>query len=154
MGNSLKHCLGCILPCGALDLIRVVHLNGLVQEFSPPLAAAEILQANPGHVLTTPSSDDHRLVRRVNILSPESHLRRGGIYFLIPADHSDHRTKPAKKQSSAVSSGGVFPESDDLSHRLEDVIVLKKDKPSRRDRRRSRSYGGAWQPHLHSISED
>ncbi|KGN65837.1 uncharacterized protein LOC105436080 [Cucumis sativus] len=149
MGNSLKHCLGCILPCGALDLIRVVHLNGLVQEFSPPLTAAQILQANPGHLLTTPSSHDHRLVRRVNILSPQSHLRRGGIYFLIPADHSDHghRKPPAKKQSSAVSGAGVFPES-------EDVIVLKKDKPRRRDRRRSRSYGGAWQPHLHSISED
>ncbi|XP_038895775.1 uncharacterized protein LOC120083938 [Benincasa hispida] len=148
MGNSLRNCLGCILPCGALDLIRVVHLNGHVQEFSPPLSAAEILHANPGHVLTTPSSDDHRLVRRVTILSPESHLRRGGIYFLIPAD-SDHR-KAAKKPSGA----GVFPESDDLSHGLEDVIVLKKAKPSRRDRRRSRSYGGTWRPHLHSISED
>lgn len=152
MGNTLRHCLGCILPCGALDLIRVVHLNGHVQEFSPPLAASEILHANPGHVLTTPSSDDHRLVRRVTILSPESHLRRGGIYFLIPAD-SDHR-KAAKKPTSAISGGGVFPESEDLSQRFEDVTVLKEAKPSRRDRRRSRSYGGAWQPHLHSISED
>ncbi|XP_022949253.1 uncharacterized protein LOC111452664 [Cucurbita moschata] len=144
MGNSLMHCLGCVLPCGALDLIRVVHLNGHVQRFSPPLLAGEILNSNPGHVLTTPSSDDHSLLRRFTLLSPQSHLRRGRIYFLIPAS-SDHR-KPPKNLSSPNSA--AFPDSN------VDVIVLKKPKSGSRNRRRSRSCGGAWQPHLHSISED
>ncbi|GFZ19937.1 hypothetical protein Acr_28g0006420 [Actinidia rufa] len=36
MGNSIRCCLACVLPCGALDLIRIVHLNGYVEELTRP----------------------------------------------------------------------------------------------------------------------
>ncbi|KAJ6383343.1 hypothetical protein OIU78_026762 [Salix suchowensis] len=83
MGNSLRCCLACVLPCGALDLIRIVHLNGNLEEITGPITAAEVLKANPNHVLSKPSSQG--VVRKILILSPESELKRGSIYFLIPS---------------------------------------------------------------------
>ncbi|KAL2470949.1 hypothetical protein Adt_39085 [Abeliophyllum distichum] len=55
MGNSLRCCLACVLPCGALDLIRIVHLNGYVEEITHPVTAGEVLKNNPNHVLSKPS---------------------------------------------------------------------------------------------------
>ncbi|KAJ6291302.1 hypothetical protein OIU76_023379 [Salix suchowensis] len=83
MGNSLRCCLACVLPCGALDLIRIVHLNGYVEEITGPITAAEVLKANPNHVLSKPTAQS--VVRKILILSPESELKRGSIYFLIPS---------------------------------------------------------------------
>ncbi|XP_022149654.1 uncharacterized protein LOC111018033, partial [Momordica charantia] len=94
MGNSLRCCLACVLPCGALDLIRIVHLNGHVEEIAHPITAGEVLEANPNHVLSKPCSQG--VVRRILILSPESELKRGSIYFLIPAT-----SLPDKKRNTA-----------------------------------------------------
>ncbi|KAL2927802.1 hypothetical protein RDABS01_028656 [Bienertia sinuspersici] len=96
MGNSLRCCLACVLPCGALDLIRIVHLNGFVEEITRQVTAGEILQAYPNHVLSKPCSQG--MVRKIMILSPDSELKRGSIYFLIPdsslpSDHSKSNKK-------------------------------------------------------------
>ncbi|XP_022986963.1 uncharacterized protein LOC111484543 [Cucurbita maxima] len=96
MGNSLRCCLACVLPCGALDLIRIVHLNGHVEEIAHPITAGEVLKANPNHVLTKPSSQG--VVRRILILSPESELKRGTIYFVIPVT-----SLPEKKRNAGSS---------------------------------------------------
>ncbi|XAR58869.1 hypothetical protein NMG60_11014437 [Bertholletia excelsa] len=146
MGNSLRCCLACVLPCGALDLIRVVHLNGHVDEFTHAVTAGEVLKNNPNHVLTKPSS--HGVVRRIIILSPESELRRGSIYFLIPASSlPDKKRKP--KKSKKVGAGQVFGAGD----RLLPKTVPEKKPASRRDRR-SRGGASEWRPHLESISEE
>ncbi|CAA6654687.1 unnamed protein product [Spirodela intermedia] len=81
MGNSLRCCLACVLPFGVLDVARIVHLNGQVEEFCRPVTAGEILRANPDHVLSRPSSEGEG--RRILVVSPESILERGTIYFLI-----------------------------------------------------------------------
>ena len=83
MGNSLRCCLACMLPCGALDVVRVVHLSGRVDEFACPLAAADVLAAHPNHALTDAWSAG--ATRKIVILSPDSELKRGRIYFLIPS---------------------------------------------------------------------
>ncbi|KAF0928143.1 hypothetical protein E2562_038050 [Oryza meyeriana var. granulata] len=101
MGNSLRCCLACVLPCGALDLIRIVHLNGRVEEYGRPVAAGEILAANPNHVLSKPCSQG--VVRRILIVSPDSELERGEIYFLIPASSVPEKKK---KSSSGVAAAG------------------------------------------------
>ncbi|CAO2840019.1 unnamed protein product [Amaranthus hypochondriacus] len=93
MGNSLRCCLACVLPCGALDLIRIVHLNGYVEEITRSVTAGEILQSYPNHVLSKPCSQGNYMVRKIMILSSDSELKRGSIYFLIPdsslpSDHS------------------------------------------------------------------
>ncbi|EOA27942.1 hypothetical protein CARUB_v10024112mg [Capsella rubella] len=130
MGNSLRCCLACVLPCGALDLIRIVHLNGHVDEITRPMTAGEILQANPNHVLSKPCSQG--VVRKILILSPESELKRGSIYFLIPDTSlpekkktkkiKEHRRRKSADVSSDRMSGGdkdldtLVPKHKDLDH--------------------------------------
>ncbi|XVF20385.1 hypothetical protein REPUB_Repub11eG0194000 [Reevesia pubescens] len=152
MGNSLRCCLACVLPCGALDLIRIVHLNGYVEEITGPVMAGEILKANPNHVLSKPSSQG--VVRKILIVSPESELKRGSIYFLIPASSLPekkksgmHHKKPSKKSkkcnNDVVSDCDPYPAN---------VNISEKKHSSRRVRRHGRVE--LWQPHLASISED
>ncbi|KAL5077135.1 hypothetical protein RYX36_016119 [Vicia faba] len=152
MGNNLRCCLACVLPCGALDLIRIVHLNGCVDEITHSITAGEILKANPNHVLSKPSSQG--VVRRILIVSPETELKRGSIYFLIPTT-----SLPEKKRSGSVVNDSNFNEktskkrttksgSDESTSQLQHM----EKKSSRRDRKKGRV--GIWQPHLASISED
>ncbi|KAK7321399.1 hypothetical protein VNO77_32013 [Canavalia gladiata] len=164
MGNSLRCCLACVLPCGALDLIRIVHLNGYVEEITRPITAGEVLIANPNHVLSKPSSQG--VVRRILILSPETELKRGSIYFLIPAS-----SLPERKRRVTHVSGGTADKNNDLSNKVSSkkinkcnrdfsssqqcdggFVASKEKKCSRRDRRNGR--GGLWRPRLESISED
>nr|GMD64330.1 6,7-dimethyl-8-ribityllumazine synthase [Ipomoea batatas] len=154
MGNSLRCCLACVLPCGALDLIRIVHLNGHVEEITHPITADEVLKNNPNHVLSQPSSQG--MVRRILILSPTSELKRGSIYFLIPASsvpadkkkNAGAAVKPAKKsgEKSIHANGAATAGCDRYS-------TEKKSSPASHRRRRSGKVG-EWRPHLASISED
>ncbi|KAG8633878.1 hypothetical protein MANES_18G145405v8 [Manihot esculenta] len=157
MGNSLRCCLACVLPCGALDLIRIVHLNGHVEEITRPITAGEILKANPNHVLSKPSSQG--VVRRILIISPESELKRGSIYFLIPASSLPLEKKKTgrkftrKKYSSSRKSKKSNP--DDLTSdcdRYLTGIISSNNKSLRRDHRTCRT--GIWQPRLERITED
>ncbi|XP_019054188.1 PREDICTED: uncharacterized protein LOC109115043 [Nelumbo nucifera] len=163
MGNSLRCCLACVLPCGALDLIRIVHLNGHVEEITHPISAGEVLKANPNHVLSKPSSQG--VVRRILILSPESELKRGSIYFLIPSSslpekkknnrsnsnsnpHSHNKSSKKTKKTSITTT--ATPAAPDCERYLTEILSEKKS--SRRDRRSGRIR--IWRPHLSSISED
>ncbi|KAL1308451.1 hypothetical protein HN51_050406 [Arachis hypogaea] len=162
MGNSLRCCLACVLPCGALDLIRIVHLNGYVEEITGPITAGEVLKANPNHVLSKPSSEG--VVRRILILSPETELKRGSIYFLIPAsslpaDKRRHMNGSSCKKGSSITKSNHHKETSDHSRRqnvpIQNEIVSKDKRCSRRrDRRSNGGRSGSWQPHLESILED
>lgn len=153
MGNSLRCCLACVLPCGALDLIRIVHLNGHMEEITRPITAGEVLKNNPNHVLSEPCSQGQ--LRRILILSPESELKRGSIYFLIPSSSFPEKKKLHKNPKSSSSkkpkkgSNDVVP-SEYCDSYLKHITSEKK--PSRRDHRTARS--GVWQPQLESIHED
>lgn len=151
MGNSLRCCLACVIPCGALDLIRIVHLNGCVEEITGPVSAGEILKANPNHILSKPCSQG--VVRKILILSPESELKRGSIYFLIPASSVPEKKragKSFKKSTRKTKKTNNNNIASDCDRYLTDIISEKKS--SRRDRRTGRV--GVWRPHLESISED
>ncbi|ESQ51594.1 hypothetical protein EUTSA_v10017978mg [Eutrema salsugineum] len=173
MGNSLRCCLACVLPCGALDLIRIVHLNGHVDEITRPMTAGEILQANPNHVLSKPCSQG--VVRKILILSPESELKRGSIYFLIPDTSLPEKKKTKKKKDlrrrrktlknvNGDNSDHMVSTDKDLDltlcdKYLEDVMLSEKScsagKENRHRRRHSRSASvSTWRPHLDSIVED
>ncbi|CAH8354438.1 unnamed protein product [Eruca vesicaria subsp. sativa] len=164
MGNSLRCCLACVLPCGALDLIRIVHLNGHVDEITRSITAGEILQANPNHVLSKPCSQG--VVRKILILSPESELKRGSIYFLIP-DSSLPEKKRRRKESHSPNKTlnnnnpradlGEVKDVKLCEKYLEEVVSTASNgnKEQRHRRRHSRSVSvSSWQPHLDSISED
>ncbi|KAJ1386264.1 hypothetical protein SESBI_40983, partial [Sesbania bispinosa] len=161
MGNSLRCCLACVLPCGALDLIRIVHLNGYVEEITRPITAGEILKANPNHVLSKPTSQG--VVRRILILSPETELKRGSIYFLIPSSSlpekkrrvsrgvADHQQGDLKKVMFSSKNKSKNNNSD-FSSSTKECDESKEKKCSRQDRRHGRV--GVWRPHLESILED
>uniref|UniRef100_A0A1J3JLE0 6,7-dimethyl-8-ribityllumazine synthase n=1 Tax=Noccaea caerulescens TaxID=107243 RepID=A0A1J3JLE0_NOCCA len=175
MGNSLRCCLACVLPCGALDLIRIVHLNGHVDEITRPMTAGEILQANPNHVLSKPCSQG--VVRKILILSPDSELKRGSIYFLIPDTSLPEKKKTKKKNDLRRRRKTLENVSDNNSEYmsttdkdldltlcekyLEDVMLSSEEKTcsagkeNRHRRRHSRSASvSTWRPHLDSIDED
>ncbi|EYU45690.1 hypothetical protein ABFS82_14G066700 [Erythranthe guttata] len=142
MGNSLRCCLACVLPCGALDLIRIVHLNGHVEELSGRVNAGDVLKNNPNHILTKPCSSQG-VARRILILSPESDLKRGSIYFLIPssslpAHHHDQKSKINKYEPSKQQSTTAAP-------------AVEKNPRSFRRRKVSAE---VQRTHLESISED
>ncbi|CAN6556338.1 unnamed protein product [Malus baccata var. baccata] len=150
MGNSLRCCLACVLPCGALDLIRIVHLNGYVEEISHAVTAGEILEANPNHLLSKPSSQG--VVRKILILSPESELKRGSIYFLIPSSSVPEKKKKSKSSGNKKPSKKSSKSQSDSTDRYLTEIVTEKKSMSRRDRRAGRVT--VWRPHLESITED
>ncbi|XP_020585556.1 uncharacterized protein LOC110028157 [Phalaenopsis equestris] len=134
MGNSLRLCVACLLPCGALDVVRVVHITGHVDELSRPVTAGEILAANPGHFISKLSSQgvaSHRIL----IVSPETELRRGNIYFLIPAAAAEKRKKQRNFEEKVVAP---------------DQMEVKKAGHRRRQSRRV----AVWRTNLESISED
>ncbi|RYR15379.1 hypothetical protein Ahy_B04g072121 [Arachis hypogaea] len=52
MKKSIRGCISCILPCGALDVIRIVHSNARVEEITTcTIKAADVMRAHPNHVL-------------------------------------------------------------------------------------------------------
>lgn len=88
--ETIRCCIACILPCGALDVVRIVHSNGRVEEISEPVLAGEIMKAYPKHVLRKPPSPCPAdggggiVVQKPVILPPNAELQKGKIYFLMP----------------------------------------------------------------------
>ncbi|CAH8253835.1 unnamed protein product [Arabidopsis lyrata] len=114
MKETIRCCIACILPCGALDVIRIVHSNGHVEEISGTITAREIMKAHPKHVLKKPSSppsdhDERDVISatKIVIVPPEAELQRGKIYFLMPANKSDKCAgggKIRREKSNAINA--------------------------------------------------
>jgi hypothetical protein len=156
MGNSLRCCLACVLPCGSFDVIRIVHLSGHIEEYTRPVTAGEVIAAHPNHVLSRPCSQGG--ARRILIVAPDSELKRGYFYFLVPASsvpEKKRRPQPQQKkalsQKTAPPSAAVAKEAKDNGDRYL-AEVLSEGKASLKRRRSSRST--VWRPHLHSILEE
>ncbi|CAI8585930.1 unnamed protein product [Vicia faba] len=115
--------------------------------------SCEVLKANPNHVLSKPSSEG--VVRRILILSPETELKRGSIYFLIPSSSIPDKKRRVRRTVAEkdLENKKVFS-SDEKNNKCDDDTLSssrkyyesKEMRISRRDRRHSRS--GVWQPHL------
>lgn len=102
--SSLRCCLACVLPCGALDMIRIVHPNGWVEELTGRVTAADILRDNPNHVLTEPRSHGVSC-RRILIVESGSDLKKGSIYFLVPVSSSAPPVKGKRDSSKPPCRG-------------------------------------------------
>ncbi|KAF8775452.1 hypothetical protein HU200_004876 [Digitaria exilis] len=174
MGNSLRCCLACMVPCGALDVVRIVHLSGHVDEFSCSVAASSVLAANPNHTLTTawsPSGAPGCASKKLVIVSPDSELKRGRIYFLIPSATLPADRRGSKKQGSSKTKSGSkqrpsrhhhhhAKKSGDTAEQdnyLRELLSEKTAASSGGGHRRRRSSGarvGVWRPQLESIVEE
>ncbi|KAL2475188.1 hypothetical protein Adt_35924 [Abeliophyllum distichum] len=160
MKNTIRCCISCILPCGVLDVIRIVHANGRVEEISGTIKAEEIMKLHPKHVLKKPSSpSDEGMCPKIVVVPPDAQLQRGKIYFLMPLPSRSDKT-PSKSSTRRKKKES---ESEDISKKsnlsMKNLLVsdqylseiLSEKLSTQRDRRRGRV--GVWRPHLESISE-
>uniref|UniRef100_A0A0D9Y3Q0 Uncharacterized protein n=1 Tax=Oryza glumipatula TaxID=40148 RepID=A0A0D9Y3Q0_9ORYZ len=167
MGNNLRCCLACVLPCGALDLVRIVHLSGRVDEYGRAVSAGEVLAAHPNHVLSRPCSSQQGAAGRILIVSPESELKRGEIYFLIPAasvPDAKRRTSAAgagrghhvrsKSEGSAVADADRLGSASPETTRMMRAQKQQHHHHQHRRRMSTGSHASPWQPHLSCITED
>lgn len=170
MKNTIRCCISCILPCGALDVIRIIHSNGRVEEISGTIKAREIMKAHPKHVLKKPSSpsSDDGVVPKIVVVPPDAELQRGKIYFLIPVpattgDHQKSRsrsssTKKKRRDQSQSNANNNTNNVNSISMTTNLLVsdqylseILSEKLSTQRDRRRGRV--GVWRPHLESICE-
>lgn len=165
MGNSLtlRCCIACVLPCGVLDVVRVLHVNGRIDEYGLRITAGEVMKANPKHVLAQPMGDE--LVKKPSLVHPDTELQKGKIYFLIPTYTLQKQSK-AKSKSLQISSSEKCQM--DESKTAPETCALRPLAPQRSEpacprergsnwlgRRRmdSKRSGSAWKPVLERISE-
>ncbi|KAG4948542.1 hypothetical protein JHK82_041723 [Glycine max] len=169
MRNSIRCCISCILPCGALDVIRIVHSNGRVEEISGTIKASDVMKAHPKHVLKKPSSPSTQdgVVPKIVVVPPDAELQRGKIYFLMPLpsppseknNHLQRSSSSGKKKrkehhsdnrninnNNAISVANLL-----VSNERYLTEILSEKVSTQRDRRRGRV--AVWRPHLESISE-
>ncbi|KAL3522483.1 hypothetical protein ACH5RR_015317 [Cinchona calisaya] len=169
MKNTIRCCISCILPCGALDVIRIVHANGHVEEISGSIKAAEIMKLHPKHVLKKPSSSssEEGCVPKIVVVPPDAELQRGKIYFLmpVPEKHQKSSGSNSRSRSSSSSRRKKMREADQNNNANNNNIsmtnllisdrylseILSEKISTQRDRRRGRAR--IWRPHLESISE-
>lgn len=172
MRNSIRCCISCILPCGALDVIRIVHSNGRVEELTGSVKASEIMKLYPKHVLKKPSSSSDDCCPKIVVVPPDAELQRGKIYFLMPLPPSPEKSSRSKSKKKK-KKGERYSNERDSDKSSRDVVVtngnsetdslinsddrylteiLSENKAStQRDRRRGRA--AVWRPHLESICE-
>ncbi|CAM0883023.1 unnamed protein product [Alopecurus aequalis] len=166
MGNSLRCCLTCMLPCGSFDVVRVVHLSGRVDEFGCPITGGAVLAEHPNHTLATAwsSAGVGCPTKKLVIVSPDTELKRGRIYFLIPSatvPAADRRKKsqPGSKKSKRPSSQGrsrgasTAASTAEQDNYLTELLSEKAASGAHR-RRRSGCRVGVWRPELECIVEE
>ncbi|XP_077249569.1 uncharacterized protein LOC143889272 [Tasmannia lanceolata] len=161
MKNSIRCCISCILPCGSLDVIRIVHSNGHVEEFTKTIRACEVMKANPKHVLRKTyfsSEEGVGVVSRIVVVPPDAELQRGKIYFLMPVSTQPDKTRSGsvtrrKKKKRETQSKNTSPIEETKLLISDQYLseILSEKASTQRDRRRGRV--GIWRPHLESISE-
>lgn len=173
MRETIRCCISCILPCGALDVVRIVHVNGKVEEISHGVMACEVLRAHPKHVLKRPPSASEEYNGgggcgggRATIVPPNAELQKGKIYFLMPvaappekaaAVGAAVKSSNRRRRKKVDGGGGVNDEGGEMKTRLlldsERYLseIMSEKVSTVRDRRRGRV--AVWRPHLESISE-
>ncbi|XVE88206.1 hypothetical protein DITRI_Ditri19aG0050200 [Diplodiscus trichospermus] len=143
MKNTIRCCISCILPCGALDVIRIVHSNGRVEEISGSIRASEIMKAHPKHVLKKPTSpSDDGMVPKIVIVPPDAELQRGKIYFLIPVPSAPEKTR-SKSSSTTKKKRRDSLGSSSSSSNKDDGNNSSSNTHSSRQHRHSRSMNNA-----------
>lgn len=159
MRNALRCFIACVLPCGALDVIRIVHSNGKVEEISDShIKASQVMKLYPKHILKKPtysSSNDQEISSsKIVIVPPDAELQRGKIYFLMPmpSSSSSSCSSSVPREKSRTRSRSSTRNKKKMTHLtleghndnqyLRDILSTQRNKRV-----------GVWRPHLESISE-
>ncbi|KAJ4964340.1 hypothetical protein NE237_024279 [Protea cynaroides] len=164
-------CLSCRSLPASSDVIRVVHLSGLVEDYDHPITAGEIIGNPPKYFLC--SSTENSFCSS-QAFQPDIQLQRGQIYILLPlsslrweasevdfASLATRLTKLAKRSGSTNSrhsqSNPVLERSKSAPERVlstseEDTRVGQKSVVTL-DRERMSVRAGTWKPFLETINE-
>nr|AAO23091.1 hypothetical protein [Oryza sativa Japonica Group] len=127
------------------------HRAGRIDAYSHAVSAGEVLAAHPNHVLSRQCLSQQEAVGRIHIVSPESKLERGEIYFLIPAasvPDAKRRTSTGGAADAGTTPGSASPEK---------TRMMRAQKHHHHQYRRcmsTRSHASPLQPHLSCITED
>lgn len=137
-------------------MIRIVHVNGQVDEYSRPVAAKEVLEANPNHVISRLSlqgASSHQIV----VVSPDAELKRGNIYFLIPASALSEKKKRKHQRRRSPKAVKMLDQDMQVTEAAgveEKKSAREEEKKRGRHHRRKSSHVAEWRPNLESIYED
>ncbi|KAH7415102.1 hypothetical protein KP509_14G027400 [Ceratopteris richardii] len=84
MGNIFS-CTGLSRPAGGTDVVKLVHSNGLIEEFYRAVRVCELSVDYPHHSIC--ESDDVKQFCNGSLrkLSEEESMQLGQIYFLLPS---------------------------------------------------------------------
>ncbi|XP_074576091.1 uncharacterized protein LOC141832488 [Curcuma longa] len=142
MVGGIRCFLSCLLPCGSLDVVRVVHPSGRVDEIAAAVTAADVMLAHPNHAV--------RHHPPCELLPPHARLQRGRIYFLVPVVAPHKAAPPPRPRAKAPAKKKGAGDWDRESEYAEkgSPAQLTRDRRWRGGRRVC-----AWRPHLESIVE-
>ncbi|KAG5594319.1 hypothetical protein H5410_035551 [Solanum commersonii] len=102
-----------------LKIIRVVHLNGYVEDFDHPISVSEVMGKTKKHFIFTQSQLLSTCLQPLNL---DYMLQQGNIYFLLP--HSTFQ--------SCVSPIDLAPIAKRLSGIAKKPMAYNKDKPRKK----------------------
>ncbi|KAL3332040.1 hypothetical protein AABB24_032580, partial [Solanum stoloniferum] len=102
-----------------LMTIRVVHLNGYVEDFDHPISVSEVMGKSKKHFIFTQSQLLSTCLQPLNL---DYMLQQGNIYFLLP--HSTFQ--------SCVSPIDLAPIAKRLSGIAKKPMAYNKDKPRKK----------------------
>ncbi|KAG1331991.1 hypothetical protein COCNU_02G019590 [Cocos nucifera] len=94
--------MGCGFSCRSsrpFEGVRVIHINGYVEDFVGPVTAGEVTGKPPKHVLF---SSAHLVSPGSRPLRPDDLLEPGRIYFLLPHSVFQSDTSPVDLASLAT----------------------------------------------------
>uniref|UniRef100_A0A0D3G000 NAD-dependent epimerase/dehydratase domain-containing protein n=1 Tax=Oryza barthii TaxID=65489 RepID=A0A0D3G000_9ORYZ len=136
---------------------------GRIDAYGHAVSAGEVLAAHPNHVLSRQCSSQQGAVGRIHIVSPESKLERGEIYFLIPAASvpdakrrtstggaagRGHHVRSKSERCAAVADWLGSQGSAALPEMTRMMRAQKQHHHQHRRRMSTGSHASPWQPHL------
>ncbi|MCO5583386.1 hypothetical protein L7F22_037296 [Adiantum nelumboides] len=96
--------MGGLLSCMRfVEVIKVVHINGHVEEMSRPVKVEDVMRANPQFYV------GHAFYRHMEVLPPDADLELGQIYFLLPTDAAIASTRPFSRTTSPSRALTILP---------------------------------------------
>ncbi|KAK1316933.1 hypothetical protein QJS10_CPA05g02427 [Acorus calamus] len=154
--------MGCVFSNNStkFDSVRVVHLNGFVEDFSEPIMVKEMKP--PKHVICSAA---HLLSFGTQPLRPEDRLEPGRVYFLLPHSVFMSETSPLDMPSLANRLTNIAQRGRMSRPKLRSGPVTVQDRPvqgflfgcsgSSPSRRLNQvgSRVGSWKPVLETIED-
>ncbi|KAJ0010844.1 hypothetical protein Pint_34557 [Pistacia integerrima] len=87
--------------------VKIIHLDGRLQEFREPIEARNVLSQNPNCYLC--SSESMFIGSQVPHLAKEEQLQQGQIYFLMPLSKSQAPLTLQDLCSLAIKASSALP---------------------------------------------